>query len=202
MDFELKPLPYAYDALAPHLSAETLHLHHDKHHAGYLRKLFELIGSRPEAGEPLEALVRTAQGPVFENAAQVWNHDFLWASMSPRGGGEPNGALATMLRRDFGTVSAFRKAFISKAGAHFGSGWVWLVVNEAGHLDVSTTHDADLPLLHGEVPLLTADLWEHAYYVDYRNDRHAYLEAFIDHLIHWDFAARNFASAMEARGRE
>ncbi len=194
MDFELKPLPYAKNALEPHLGSETLTLHHDKHHAGYLHKLEELIGGTPEAGDSLESILQTASGSVFDNAAQVWNHDFLWRSMAPEGGGEPEGDLADAIDKTFGSYAELRKAFLEAGAAHFGSGWLWLECDQ-GRVQVTTTHDADLPLRHGRIALVTADLWEHAYYLDHRNDRARYLETFIDHLIDWEFAAANWTSA-------
>lgn len=198
MDFALPPLPYADDALEPHLGAETLRLHHRRHHAGYLEKLEELIGERPEAARPLEEIVRTSVGAVFDNAAQAWNHRFLWHSMAPGGGGEPRGPLGDALARDFGSFDSVRKRMLEDGSAHFGSGWLWLVVR-AGSLEVVTTHDAGCPLRDGDVPLVTADLWEHAYYLDHRNDRRRYLETYLDHLIHWEFAAENFARASGRR---
>lgn len=200
MDFRLASLPYSENALEPHLGAETLQLHHGKHHAGYLKRLEERLGGKPEALESLETIVRTASGSVLENAAQCWNHDFLWKSMDPDGGGDPSGELAEAIRCDFGSMDAFRKSFLNKGTMHFGSGWLWLSIDDKKHLFVETTHDADLPLRHGRIPLVTADLWEHAYYLDYRNERHAYLVAFVDHLINWEFAAENWAVSARKRG--
>jgi Fe-Mn family superoxide dismutase len=195
MDFELRPLPYAADALAPHISRETLRLHHGKHHRAYLTKLEDLIGGTPQAGESLEAIILDAEGPVFDNAAQVWNHDFYWSSMKPGGGGVPLGRLGVAFARDFGGFGGFRRAFLEAGGSHFGSGWAWLV-HSRGRLSVVTTSNAELPLVDdGATALICADLWEHAYYVDYHNERARYLEAFVDHLIDWDFAAANWRDA-------
>jgi Fe-Mn family superoxide dismutase len=196
MDFELRPLPYAYDALEPALSRETLVLHHDRHHAAYLKKLKELIGGKGEGKAPLEAIVKSARGAIFDNAAQVWNHDFLWRSMAPKpkGGGEPDGPLASAIERDFGSFADFRTQLLDAGGDHFGSGWLWLVA-DADRLSILTTHDADTPLRTGRNALFTIDLWEHAYYVDYRNERASYLESFVDHLVDWAFATENWKNA-------
>jgi Fe-Mn family superoxide dismutase len=190
----LKPLPYPKDALEPHIGRETVALHYDKHHAGYLKKLKHLIADKPEATASLEWLVRTAEGPVFENAAQVWNHDFYWRSMHPDGGGRPRDALAQAMTASFGGFEAFRRQFVEMGAAHFGSGWIWLVLHR-GRLRLATTPDADLPLRYCGTPLLCADLWEHAYYLDYHNERPKYLETFVDHLANWEFAALNWKCA-------
>jgi len=201
MAFKLEPLPYARDALTPYLSSETLALHHGKHHAGYVKKLNALVADRPEANADLEGLVRTAEGPVFDNAAQIWNHDFYWRSMKRGGGGRPEEDLLAAIRAEFGSIEGFRDAFVGTGETRFGSGWVWLVW--AGErLRVSSTADADCPLRRGEVALLTADLWEHSYYLDYRNERERYLRAFVDHLVSWDFAAANWAAIASSRGDE
>jgi len=192
MQFVLEPLPYSENALEPHLSAETLRLHHGKHHAGYVKKLEKLLRDEPQAKQSLEQIVKTSTGHVFDNAAQIWNHDFLWRSMSPDGGGEPRGELASAIARSFGSTDAFRKAFHEAAESHFGSGWAWLVL-DGKELRITTTSDADLPLRHDQTALVTLDLWEHAYYVDYRNEKERYVSAFLEHLIHWDFAAANLA---------
>ena len=191
MDFELKPLPYADSALEPHIGRATLTLHHGKHHAGYLAKLKELIGGTPAAEDDLETIILDADGPVFDNAAQVWNHDFYWKSMKPDGGGQPSGRFSLALERDFGSFEGFRRTFLEAGEHHFGSGWLWLVHYE-DRLRVLTTSDADLPMVYQATALLTADLWEHAYYLDYHNERARYLEAFVDQLIDWDFAAANW----------
>jgi Fe-Mn family superoxide dismutase len=192
MKFEMKPLPYAKDALAPHLSAESFSFHYDKHHQAYLTNLEKLISGTPEAEKSLEEIVKSSSGKVFNNAAQVWNHDFFWASMKPGGGGEPTGALADAIKRDFGSYADFRKQFVDAAVAQFGSGWAWLV-KDGDALKIVTTSNADTPLARGQKPLLTCDVWEHAYYIDYRNLRAKFVETFLDHLVNWDFAAANFA---------
>jgi Fe-Mn family superoxide dismutase len=197
MDFTLKPLPYSKNALEPHLGKETLSLHYEKHHAGYLKKLKKLIEGKPEANESLEWILCSAEGPVFENAAQVWNHDFYWRSMHPDGGGTPDDALGDAVEVCFGGLDGLRKIFLQAGKDHFGSGWLWLI-GDRGRLRVTTTHDANLPLRYGQVPLVTADLWEHAYYLDYHNERARYLEAFFDHLINWEFAASNWTAAATA----
>jgi Fe-Mn family superoxide dismutase len=190
VDFELKPLPYAVNALEPYLGAETLRLHREKHHAGYLEELELLVGGSQQAADSLATIVATATGHLFDTAAQVWNHEFLWRSMRPRGGGDPGGPLAEALGRSFGDVDGFRRLFRMEAAEHFGSGWIWLVLDR-GRLRVTTTDNAQLPLTRGQTPLVTLDLWEHAYYLDYRNERKRYVEAFLEHLIDWDFVAAN-----------
>jgi Fe-Mn family superoxide dismutase len=191
MNFEVPPLPYAKDALAPHLSAETLEFHYEKHHKTYMNKLKELIGDKPEGQKSLEEIVKTSEGPVFNNAAQVWNHNFYWQSMSPKGGNEPTGALADAIKKDFGDFAKFKEQFSKAAIGQFGSGWAWLVEKD-GKLAITGTSNADLPLKHGQHALLTCDVWEHAYYIDYRNARPKYAETFLGHLINWEFAAQNF----------
>lgn len=195
----LPPLPYALDALAPHISADTLALHHGKHHAGYFQKLNEAIASRSEYDErSLVEVVQTAatrhDRSVFNNAAQAWNHTFYWHSLSPEGGGEPSGVLADRIRADFGDFAALRTALAEAANGQFGSGWAWLVV-EDGHLRVEKTANAETPITGRARPLLTIDVWEHAYYVDYQNRRDEYVDAVLDHLIHWDFALDNLPKA-------
>jgi Fe-Mn family superoxide dismutase len=192
MAFTLPPLPYALDALAPHLSQETLELHHGKHHQAYVTKLNELTGGE-RSDEELEAVILEAPpGGLFNNAAQNWNHTFYWQSMSPTGGGAPDAALADALAEAFGSFDAFSKDLNEAADTHFGSGWAWLV-HDGSTLQVTHTSDADLPLKHGQKALLTIDVWEHAYYVDYRNNRPDYVSAFLDHLVNWDFVAQNLA---------
>ncbi len=193
MAFELPALPYAKDALAPHISAETLEFHHGKHHAGYVNKLNGFVEADPSlAGKSLEELITTTEGGVFNNAAQVWNHTFYWNSMSPNGGGEPTGALAEAIARDFGSFAAFKDAFSKAAAGRFGSGWAWLVKDADGKLSVMSTANAGNPLTDGLTPILTCDVWEHAYYIDYRNARPKYVEAWWN-LVNWDFASANFA---------
>lgn len=191
MDFHPEPLPYADDALEPYIGRATLTLHHGKHHLGYLTQLARLIGGTPEASRSLEAIIRDAEGPVFDCAAQVWNHDFYWRSMKPAGGGEPGGRFGAALAEDFGGFGEFRSAFLEAGESHFGSGWLWLV-HYGGRLRVLTTADADLPLVYRAPAILAVDLWEHAYYLDYHNERARYLNAFLDHLVDWDFAAANW----------
>jgi superoxide dismutase, Fe-Mn family len=191
MKFELDPLPYAKDALAPLISVETIGFHYEKHHQTYMTNLKNLLDGKPEAAQSLEEIVKGATGGVFNNAAQVWNHDFYWKSMKPNGGGEPTGALADAIKRDFGSFADFRAAFHKASLGQFGSGWSWLV-NEGGKLKITTTSNADTPLKTGGTALLTCDVWEHAYYVDYRNLRAKYVDTFLDKLVNWDFAAANF----------
>jgi Fe-Mn family superoxide dismutase len=193
MAFKLEPLPYPRDALAPHLSAESLALHHGKHHAGYVKKLNGLVAGTPEANADLESLVRSAQGPVFESAAQIWNHDFFWRSMKPGGGGHPDAELREPVHSAFGSPGGLRDAFVAEGEKHFGSGWLWLI-GSRDELRVASTHDADCPLRHGQIALLCADLWEHSYYVDYRNERAKYLRVFLSALVDWDFVAKNWAT--------
>jgi Fe-Mn family superoxide dismutase len=197
--FSLPELPYSISALAPHVSAETLEFHHGKHHRTYVDNLNKLVGGKPEASQSLEDLIRSAEigTPLFNNAAQAWNHAFYWNSMrAPRaeGAGSPGGALLEAVQRDFGSVDKLRAELAAAATGHFGSGWAWLVQSE-GKLAVRATHDADLPLKHGQSALLTIDVWEHAYYVDYRNARAKYVEAFLGHLVNWQFAEDNLAKA-------
>jgi Fe-Mn family superoxide dismutase len=191
MKFELDPLPYAKNALAPHLTEETLSFHYDKHHTAYMNNLKKLLEGKPEADKSLEEIVKTSSGGIFNNAAQVWNHTFYWNSMKPNGGGEPTGALADAIKRDFGSYAEFRAAFHTAALGQFGSGWAWLVV-DSGKLKIMTTGNAETPMSKGLKCLMTADVWEHAYYIDYRNLRAKYLDTFLDKLVNWDFAAANF----------
>jgi Fe-Mn family superoxide dismutase len=190
----LRPLPYAIDALEPHIGRETVAIHHEKHHGGYVKKLGELIAGKPEAAASLEDIIRQSEGPVFDNAAQIWNHDFYWQSMRPGGGGEPTGELEHAILDHFGSFEQLRRRFLELGTGHFGSGWLWLVSHD-GRLRITTTPDAEVPLRYGDTPILCADLWEHAYYLDYRNERERYLEAFVDHLVNWEFAAANWRSA-------
>ena len=192
MAFTLPPLPYSLDALAPHLSRETLELHHGKHHQKYVDTLNDLVDGTTEAD--LDAVILgTDDQKVFNNAAQHWNHSFYWQGMAPDGGGEPSGELAEAIDRDFGSFADFKEQLNQEAATHFGSGWAWLV-HDGSKLLVTSTHDADLPLKHGQHALLTIDVWEHAYYVDYRNRRPDYVAAFLDNLVNWDFAAKNLKS--------
>ena len=194
MTIELPPLPYPEGALAPHISARTLSFHYGRHHAGYVAKLAGLVGGTAYEDSTLEEIVAGAgPGTLFDNAAQAWNHDFYWHSMSPDGGGDPGGALAGAVDRAFGSADAFKEEFAAAARSQFGSGWVWLAADGDG-LRIDSTDNADTPLAHGLVPLLTIDVWEHAYYLDYQNDRAAYVDAFIERLIDWESAATRFAA--------
>jgi Fe-Mn family superoxide dismutase len=198
MKFELPPLPYPKNALAPFIGAETVDLHYEKHHKGYLEKLEKLVRGKPEAEHSLEDLIRNARGEVFNNAAQVWNHNFYWLSMRPDGGGEPAGDLATRIEQSFGSYIEFRAQFAEAAIGEFGSGWAWLVQGLDGRLLVCKSDDAENPLQRDLVPLLTIDVWEHAYYLDYRNERARYVNEFLDHLLNWDFVATNLTLAPPA----
>jgi len=199
MTFVLPDLPYAIDALAPHLSADTLNFHYGKHHAGYVGKLNGMVEATDFEGKTLEDIMRATAGDmdaqgIFNNAAQIWNHTFYWYSMSPSGGGQPSGALFDKINEDFGSFDAFVDAFTAAGGAQFGSGWAWLVLRD-GKLAVERTANADCPLTDGATPLLTMDVWEHAYYLDYQNRRPDYIETFLKHLVNWNFAADNYAAA-------
>lgn len=195
MPFTLPPLPYDKAALAPHLSAETLEYHYGKHHQAYVTNLNKLIADKPEAKKSLEEIIMTAApGGLFNNAAQDWNHTFYWSCMKPNGGGEPAGDLRAAIERDFGSFAKFKEQLTAAATTLFGSGWAWLALDD-GKLKIVQTKDADLPMKHNQAALLTMDVWEHAYYIDCRNARPKYIEAFLDHLADWDFAAANFAKA-------
>jgi Fe-Mn family superoxide dismutase len=190
MAFTLPPLPWAKDALAPHISAETLDFHYGKHHQAYVTNLNKLLEGKPEASKSLEEIIVASDGGVFNNAAQIWNHTFYWNSMKPQGGGKPTGKLLELVNRDFGSVDNLLQQLGEAAKTQFGSGWAWLV-DEGGKLKVTKTSNADLPMKHGQKALLTCDVWEHAYYIDYRNARPNYVEAFLKNLVNWDFAAKN-----------
>jgi Fe-Mn family superoxide dismutase len=190
MPFTLPDLPYAKDALAPHISAETLEYHHGKHHAAYVTNLNKLLEGKPEASRALEEVILGSEGAIFNNAAQVWNHTFYWNCMKPNGGGRPTGELADAITRDFGSFERFREEFANAAATQFGSGWAWLVL-EKGKLAVTKTGNADLPLKHGQKALLTIDVWEHAYYIDFRNARPKYIDTFLEKLVNWDFVLQN-----------
>jgi Fe-Mn family superoxide dismutase len=195
MAFSLPALPYDKTALAPHISAETLEFHHGKHHQAYVTNLNKLLEGKPEASQSLEDIIRTSEGPVFNNAAQIWNHTFYWHSLKPNGGGQPAGDLADAIKRDFGSFEKFSEAFTAAATTQFGSGWAWLVLGADKKLAVTKTPNADLPMKHGEKALLTIDVWEHAYYIDYRNARPKYIETFLGKLANWDFALENLKKA-------
>jgi superoxide dismutase, Fe-Mn family len=200
MAITLPALPYDKAALAPHISAETLEFHHGKHHNAYVTNLNKLLDGSPLAEKSLEEIILASDGGIFNNAAQVWNHTFYWNSMKPNGGGAPTGDLAAAIDRDFGSFDKFKEAFTAAATTQFGSGWAWLVV-ENGKLAVTKTANADLPLKHGQTALLTLDVWEHAYYIDYRNLRPKYIETFLTSLANWDFAAANLAAAKLSASR-
>ena len=195
MSIEFTDLPYAIDALEPHVTAKTLEFHHGKHHRAYVDKLNAAITGSAYDGHSLEAIILAAHEAsdtaVFNNAAQAWNHTFLWHSMSPKGGGDPSGELAAAVKARFGDFDGFRAAFKSAALGNFGSGWTWLVRTAEG-LDIVNTGNAETPLVDGMTPLLTLDVWEHAYYLDYQNKRDAYVDAFLASLVNWDFAAQNY----------
>ena len=191
MAFELPPLPYAIDALAPKgISQETLEYHYGKHHQAYVTNLNKAIEGTDDEKKTLEEIILSSEGPKFNNSAQVWNHTFYWNCMSPAGGGAPSGELADRINADLGSFDDFKSKFADAATTQFGSGWAWLV-EDGGKLDVVKTANADLPLKHGQKALLTIDVWEHAYYIDFRNARPNYISNYIDNLINWDFVASN-----------
>jgi len=193
MTHELPPLPYAKNALEPHISAETLEYHYGKHHQTYVTNLNNLIGGTEFENLSLEDIIRKSSGGIFNNAAQVWNHTFYWNSLKPNGGGEPGGALAEAIGKAFGSFDKFKEEFTKCAVGTFGSGWAWLVKNADGSLAIVSTGNAGCPLTAGQTPLLTCDVWEHAYYIDYRNARAKYVEGFWN-LVNWDFVAKNFGA--------
>jgi Fe-Mn family superoxide dismutase len=193
--FTLPALPYGKNDLAPHITANTLEFHHGKHHQAYVTNLNKLLEGHALAGQTLEEVIKKSTGDakhagIFNNAAQVWNHTFYWHSMKPGGGGAPAGAIAKKIDADLGGYNAFVEAFKNAGATQFGSGWAWLVLNN-GKLEITKTGNADTPIAHGIKPLLTVDVWEHAYYLDYQNRRPDYLDTFIKHLINWDFANAN-----------
>ena len=191
MSISLPALPYDMGALAPHISEETLEFHYGKHHKTYVDKLNGMIEGTEHADSPLESIITNSSGGVFNNAAQIWNHTFYWSSLSPAGGGEPTGAIADAINSSFGSFAEFKAAFTQSAIGNFGSGWTWLVKQADGSLAIVNTGNAETPLTDSSVTaLLTVDVWEHAYYIDYRNARPAYLEAFWT-LVNWDFVAEN-----------
>ncbi|MFO1128348.1 MAG: superoxide dismutase [Rhodospirillales bacterium] len=199
MAFELPDLPYAKNALEPHISARTLEFHHDKHHAAYVTNLNNLIKDTPQAQQSLEQVIKSAHGdasktPVFNNAAQVWNHTFYWHCMKPGGGGTPTGSVAAAISGTFGSFDKFKDEFKAACVGQFGSGWGWLVA-ENGSIKIAKTSNAELPLTSGQTALLTCDVWEHAYYLDFQNRRPDYVQTFLDHLVNWDFVAENLQSA-------
>jgi len=192
MAHELPDLPFEMNALEPHISEKTLSFHYGKHHAGYVGKLNAAIAGTELEGKTLEELIMSQSGGIFNNAAQIWNHTFYWNSMSPNGGGEPTGAIAGKIDETFGSFEEFKTAFTAAAGGHFGSGWAWLVMNSNGGLEIVDTHDAGNPLTDGLTPILTCDVWEHAYYIDRKNARPAYIAAWWE-LVNWDWANQTIA---------
>ncbi len=194
MSFKLPELPFAADALMPHMSPETFEFHHGKHHAAYVTNLNKLIDGTPMADKTLEQIITGSEGGVFNNAAQHWNHSFFWNCLSPDGGGKPTGELLTAIEKEFGGYDSFAQKFATAATGQFGSGWGWLV-KKGNKLEIMTTANADLPMKHGATALLTVDVWEHAYYIDYRNARPKFVETVMSELVNWDFVAKNFARA-------
>ncbi|WP_421326565.1 superoxide dismutase [Fe] [Aeromonas veronii] len=194
MAFELPALPYAINALEPHISQETLEYHHGKHHNTYVVNLNNLVPGTEFEGKSLEEIIKTSNGGIFNNAAQIWNHTFYWHCLSPNGGGEPTGALAEAINKTFGSFAEFKDAFTKSAIGNFGSSWTWLVKKADGSLAIVNTSNAGCPLTEaGTTPLLTVDLWEHAYYIDFRNLRPKYMETFWA-LVNWEFVAKNLAA--------
>jgi superoxide dismutase, Fe-Mn family len=199
MAIELPPLPYALDALSPHINTQTLSIHHGKHHQAYVTNGNKLIEGTEFASMPLEAIIKATAGKadkagIFNNTAQVWNHTFYWQSMKPKGGGKPTGAIAAKITADFGSYEKFVELFSQAGATQFGSGWAWLSL-KAGKLEVTKTPNAETALTTGAVPLLTMDVWEHAYYLDFQNRRPDYIKTFLEHLVNWDFANANLAKA-------
>jgi len=194
MEHTLPALPFAMDALAPHMSKETFEYHYGKHHQAYVTNLNNLIKGTEYESLELEAIVKKAPaGGIYNNAAQVWNHSFFWNCLKPKGGGAPSGALAAAIEKEWGNFDEFKKAFQTSAVSNFGSGWTWLVKKPDGSVDIVNTGAAGTPLTTADRALLCVDVWEHAYYIDYRNARPKYVEAFLASLANWDFAAKNFA---------
>ena len=192
MAHQLPPLPYEMNALEPTISAETLEYHYGKHHQTYVTNLNKLTEGGEFANASLEEIITKSSGGIFNNAAQIWNHTFYWNCLSPNGGGEPSGTLADAINKAFGSFAEFKEKFSTAAATNFGSGWTWLVKNTDGSVEIFNTGNAGCPLTEGKTPLLTIDVWEHAYYIDYRNARPKYIEAFWN-IVNWDFAAQNFA---------
>src|SRR5690625_1388709 len=192
MTFKLPELPYAMDALEPQISKETLEYHYGKHHQTYVNNLNNMVKGTEFENSELEEIVKKSSGGIFNNAAQVWNHTFYWNCLAPNAGGEPSGALAQAINDKWGSFEEFKTAFNTAAAGNFGSGWTWLVKKQDGSVDIVNTSNADTPLTGNDKPLLTCDVWEHAYYIDYRNARPAYLEKFWE-LVNWQFVEQNFA---------
>ncbi|MBL8538876.1 MAG: superoxide dismutase [Fe] [Betaproteobacteria bacterium] len=192
MVHELPALPYAMDALAPHISKETFEYHYGKHHQAYVTNLNNLIKGTEFESMSLEEIIKKSSAGIFNNAAQVWNHTFFWHSLKPGGGGSPAAALASAIDKKWGSLDAFKEAFTKSAVGNFGSGWTWLVKKTDGTVDIVNTSNAGTPLTGADTPLLTLDVWEHAYYIDYRNARPKFVETFLGHLCNWEFAGKNF----------
>lgn len=197
--FELPPLPFDSSALAPAMSRETLETHHGKHHAGYVKKMNAALKERADAPRTVEEVVRLAARErdvkLFNNSAQAWNHAFFWQCLAPDGGGAPQGDLHEALQAAFGSLDAFKEEFVAKGAGHFASGWLWLLAGRSGGLRLQDLHDADTPIVDGEAtPILVCDLWEHAYYLDYKNERERFLKRFVDELVNWRFAERQYAA--------
>ncbi len=191
MAFTLPPLPYAMDSLEPHISAETLEYHYGKHHQTYVNNLNKLVEGTEYANMAIEEVIKKSTGAIFNNAAQAWNHTFYWNCLSPNGGGEPRGALLKAINDNFNSFNEFKEKFSQTAITTFGSGWAWLTQDNQGKLHLASTSNAGTPMTEGVTALLTCDVWEHAYYIDYRNARPTYLEAFWN-LVNWDFVSQNF----------
>jgi superoxide dismutase, Fe-Mn family len=199
--FKLAPLPYAKGALKPYISEKTMDFHYGKHHQAYVDTLNKLVQEKGLSGSLEEIIVASASDPdlktVFNNAAQDWNHTFYWSSMKHKGGGKPTGAIADLINKSFGNYDSFKAKFVEAGTKQFGSGWVWLIIDTDDTLKIVATGNADLPLIHGQKALLTCDIWEHAYYLDYQNRRKDYVTVFLDHLVNWDFANQNLAKKTE-----
>ena len=193
MEHTLPPLPYPRDALAPHISEETLDYHYGKHHQAYVTNLNNLIKGTEFENSGLEEIIKKSSGGIYNNSAQVWNHTFFWSSLKPNGGGEPKGDLADAINQKWGSFDEFKKAFQASAVGNFGSGWTWLVKKADGGVDIVNMGAAGTPLTTGDEALLTIDVWEHAYYIDYRNARPKFVETFLASLANWDFAEKNYA---------
>ena len=192
LDHKLPPLPYELDALSPHLSKETLEFHYGKHHRAYVTKLNELQRGTEFEGLSLVEIVKRSSGPIYNNAAQDWNHSFFWQCMQPKGGGEPKGSIGVAIERKFGNYAAFKDAFTTSAVGNFGSGWTWLVRKANGAVDIVNMGAAGTPLTTGDKPLLTIDVWEHAYYIDYRNERQKWVKTFLTSLVNWEFVGAQY----------
>lgn len=202
MTYELPPLPYSYDALEPHMSAQTLEFHHDKHHAKYVNQYNKLVQDAGMADRSIEEVIQatyndSSKTGLFNNAAQAWNHTFFWNCMSPNSSGAPSGALADKIAEDFGSVDTFKQEFKQAGSTQFGSGWAWLVLDNNGKLKVTKTPNAINPIALGETPLLTCDVWEHAYYLDYQNRKPDFIDTFLNNLVNWEFVAQQMESARQ-----